>query len=89
MLSSILRNLSSALLVLCFATSVMAATGTPVMNVSGAGSDYIFVYQGNDTTTYADLSALGNSIIGWTATCTSGSCTVGDVLYVSSVGGNG
>ena len=89
MLSSILRNLSSALLVLCFATSVKAATGTPVMNVSGAGSDYIFVYQGNDTTTYADLSALGNSIIGWTATCTSGSCTVGDVLYVSSVGGNG
>ena len=89
MLSSILRNLSSALLVLCFATSVIAATNTPVMNVSGQGSDYIFVYEGNDTTTYADLSALGNSIIGWSATCTSGSCTVGDVLYVSSVGGNG
>lgn len=67
----------------------MAATDTPVMNVSGAGSNYIFVYQGNDTATYADLSALGNSIIGWTATCTSGSCTVGDVLYVSGVGGNG
>jgi hypothetical protein len=66
----------------------MAATGTPVMNVSGQGSDYIFVYQGNDTATYADLSALGNSIIGWTATCTSGSCTVGDVLYVGGVGGN-
>jgi hypothetical protein len=59
------------------------------MNVSGAGSDYIFVYQGNDTATYADLSALGNSIIGWTATCTSGNCTVGDVLYVGGVGGNG
>ena len=67
----------------------MAATDTPVMNVSGQGSDYIFVYQGNDTATYADLSALGNSIIGWTATCTSGSCTVGDVLYVGGVGGNG
>ena len=66
----------------------MADTGTPVMNVSGQGSDYIFVYQGNDTATYADLSALGNSIIGWTATCTSGSCTVGDVLYVGGVGGN-
>jgi hypothetical protein len=88
MLSSILRNLSSALLVLCFTTSAMAATDTPVMNVSGQGSDYIFVYQGNDTATYADLSALGNSIIGWTATCTSGSCTVGDVLYVGGVGGN-
>ena len=89
MLLSILRNLSSALVILCFATSAIAATDTPVMNVSGAGSNYIFVYQGNDTTTYADLSALGNSIIGWSATCTSGSCTVGDVLYVSGVGGNG
>ena len=75
-------------MILCFATSAMADTGTPVMNVSGQGSDYIFVYQGNDTATYADLSALGNSIIGWTATCTSGSCTVGDVLYVGGVGGN-
>ena len=89
MLLSILRNLSSALVILCFATSAIAATDTPVMNVSGAGSNYIFVYQGNDTTTYADLSALGNSIIGWSATCTSGSCTVGDMLYVSGVGGNG
>ena len=89
MLLSILRNLSSALVILCFATSAMADTGTPVMNVSGQGSDYIFVYQGNDTATYADLSALGNSIIGWSATCTSGSCTVGDMLYVSGVGGNG
>ena len=88
MLSSILRNLSSALLVLCVATSALADTDTPVMNVSGQGSDYIFVYQGNDTATYADLSALGNSIIGWTATCTSGSCTVGDVLYVGGVVGN-
>jgi hypothetical protein len=59
------------------------------MNVSGSGSDYIFVYQGNDTTTYTDLTALGNSIIGWTATCTSGNCTVGDTLIVGSIGGNG
>jgi hypothetical protein len=88
MLSLISRSLTSALVILCFATSAMADTGTPVMNVSGQGSDYIFVYQGNDTATYADLSALGNSIIGWTATCTSGSCTVGDVLYVGGVGGN-
>ena len=89
MLSSILRSLTSALVILCFVTSALADTDTPVMNVSGAGSNYIFVYEGNDTTTYADLSALGNSIIGWTATCTSGSCTVGDMLYVSGVGGNG
>ena len=72
-------------MILCFATSAMADTDTPVMNVSGAGSDYIFVYEGNDYTTYADLAALGNSIIGWSATCTSGNCTVGDVLYVSGV----
>ena len=88
MLSLILRSLTS-ILIICFATSALADTDTPVMNVSGAGSNYIFVYQGNDTTTYADLSALGNSIIGWSATCTSGSCTVGDMLYVSGVGGNG
>ena len=88
MLSSILRSLTS-ILILCLATSAIADTDTPVMNVSGSGSDYIFVYEGNDTTTYADLSALGNSIIGWTATCTSGNCTVGNVLYVSGVGGNG
>ena len=89
MLLSILRNLSSTLVILCFATSALADTDTPVMNVSGQGSDYIFVYEGNDYTTYADLAALGNSIIGWSATCTSGNCTVGDVLYVSGVGGNG
>lgn len=77
------------MVILCVATSALADTDTPVMNVSGSGSDYIFVYEGNDTTTYADLSALGNSIIGWTATCTSGNCTVGDVLYVGGVGGNG
>ena len=88
MLSSILRNLSSTLVILCVATSALADTDTPVMNVSGSGSDYIFVYEGNDTTTYADLSALGNSIVGWSATCTSGNCTLGDVLYVSGVGGN-
>ena len=87
MLSLILHRISIILFVLITNTS-HAATGTPVMNVSGQGSDYIFVYQGNDTATYADLSALGNSIIGWTATCTSGSCTVGDVLYVGGVGGN-
>ena len=85
MLSSILRNLSSALVILCVATSALADTDTPVMNVSGQGSDFIFVFEGNNYTTYADLAALGNSIIGWSATCTSGNCTVGDVLYVSGV----
>ena len=89
MLSSISRKISSIIILAWFiSVDAYADTGTPVMNVSGSGSDYIFVYEGNDSTTYADLSALGNSIIGWTATCTSGSCTVGDVLYVGGVGGN-
>ena len=86
MLSSISRKISSIIILAWFiSVDAYADTGTPVMNVSGSGSDYIFVYQGNDNTTYTDLSALGNSIIGWTATCTSGNCTVGDVLYVSGV----
>jgi len=91
MLSSILRSLSklALVLILFLPVNAYADTGTPVMNVSGSGSDYIFVYEGNDSTTYADLSALGNSIIGWTATCTSGNCTVGDTLIVGSIGGNG
>ena len=84
MLSLILRSLTS-ILIICFATSALADTDTPVMNVSGQGSDFIFVFEGNNYTTYADLAALGNSIIGWSATCTSGNCTVGDVLYVSGV----
>ena len=89
MWSSLSRKASSIIILAWFISAdAYADTGTPVMNVSGQGSDYIFVYQGNDTATYADLSALGNSIIGWTATCTSGSCTVGDVLYVGGVGGN-
>jgi len=90
MLSSILRKISSTLILAWFISAdAYADTGTPVMNVSGSGSDYIFVYEGNDTTTYTDLSALGNSIIGWTATCTSGNCTVGDTLIVGGIGGNG
>lgn len=90
MLSSILHKISSTLIIAWFISAyAYADTGTPVMNVSGSGSDYIFVYQGNDSTTYADLSALGNSIIGWTATCTSGNCTVGDTLIVGGIGGNG
>ena len=84
MLSLILRSLTS-ILIICFVTSALADTDTPVMNVSGQGSDFIFVFEGNNYTTYADLAALGNSIIGWSATCTSGNCTVGDVLYVSGV----
>ena len=90
MLSSISRKISSIIILAWFISAdAYADTGTPVMNVSGNGSDYIFVYQGNDNTTYTDLTALGNSIIGWTATCTSGNCTVGDTLIVGSIGGNG
>ena len=93
MLSSISRKLNNFLLYLFFATPLHAATDTPVMNVSGQGSDYIFVYNGNDTTTFADLSALGNSIVVWIGTMTSysgfGSGSVGDTLIVGSYTLNG
>ena len=88
MLSSISRKLSSFLLCIFFVTTVHAATNTPVMNVSGQGSDYIFVYKGNDTTTFTDLSALGNSIVGWIGTMTSysgfGSGSVGDTVIIGA-----
>ena len=46
-----------------------ATTTAPAMNVSGQGSDYIFVFRGNSPTEFATLSALGQGVVGWTATC--------------------
>jgi len=94
MLSSILRKASSIIILAWFISSdAYADTGTPVMNVSSQGSTYIYVYNGNDTTTFADLVALGNSIVGWIATMTSysgfGSGSVGDTAFVCSVSGSG
>ncbi len=50
-------------------TQVTAATIPAAMNVSGPGSDYIFVFRGNNPAEFDALVALGQSVIGWTATC--------------------
>jgi hypothetical protein len=53
------------------ATSVGAA-----MNVSGQGSDYIFVYRGNNPNEFDALVAQGlGNLAGWKATCVSSGCT--------------
>lgn len=47
----------------------------PAMNVSGQGSDYIFVYRGNSQNEFDALVAQGlNNLSGWTVTCTSAEC---------------
>lgn len=39
------------------------------MNVSAPGSDYIFIYKGNDPILFSQLSILGQDVVGWTAIC--------------------
>lgn len=39
------------------------------MNVSAPGSDYIFIYKGNDPILFSQLSMLGQDLVGWTAIC--------------------
>jgi hypothetical protein len=46
---------------------VNATTTAAGMNVSSSGSDYIFIYRGNDPTTFDALIAYNP--VGWTATC--------------------
>jgi hypothetical protein len=67
MLLSILRSLTSLLACLLFANSAWATTTTQAMNVSGQGSDYIFVFRGNDAAFYDALVAYNP--VGWTAVC--------------------
>ena len=58
-------------LVMCNRTT--AATVSPAMNVSSQGSDYIFVYRGNNPTEFDALIAYNPT--GWSATCTGQPCT--------------
>lgn len=37
------------------------------MNVAAPGSDYIFIYKGNDPVLFSQLAILGTDLIGWTA----------------------
>ena len=49
------------------------------MNVAAPGSDYIFIYKGNDPILFSQLAIKGQDLVGWTAV--SGS----DALTVTSV----
>jgi hypothetical protein len=37
------------------------------MNVSAPGSDYIFIFKGNDPVLFSQLAILGQDLVGWTA----------------------
>jgi hypothetical protein len=64
------------LMLLLFVSSVQAAFVGPAMNVSGSGSDYIFVYRGNNPQEFDALLAQGlSNLAGWIANCTSQGCT--------------
>jgi hypothetical protein len=56
-------------------SKTQAITVPAAMNVSGQGSDYIFVYRGNNPNEFDTLVAQGlNNLRGWSATCTSSQC---------------
>jgi len=59
-----------------------AATVSPAMNVSGQGSDYIFVYRGNNPTEFDALIAYNP--VGWTATCSTGQPCSGQTATIVS-----
>jgi uncharacterized membrane protein len=46
--------------------------GLAGMNVSAPGSDYIFIFKGNDPILFSQLAIKGEDIVGWTAVSTSG-----------------
>jgi hypothetical protein len=65
------------LIFLAFVSIVtQAITVDPAMNVSGQGSDYIFVYRGNNPNQFDTLVSQGlSNLVGWTATCNTCSAT--------------
>lgn len=83
-LLSISRSLTNTLIiVLCLYSSTVHATTTHAgMNVSGQGSDYIFLYRGNDIALYDQMQAAGP--VGWTAVCSSG-CVAGSYYTIGAV----
>ena len=83
MLLSILRSLTSLFACLLFANSVWATTTTQTMNVSGQGSDYIFVFRGNDSAFYDALVAYNP--VGWTAVCHESQACAGTYFTISAV----
>lgn len=67
-------------LVMCNRTN--AATVSPAMNVSSQGSNYIFVYRGNNPTEFDALVAYNP--VGWTATCSTGQACTGQTATIDS-----
>ena len=57
------------------------AGGSAGMNVSAPGSDYIFIYKGNDPLLFSQLALLGQGLVGWTAVCEA----CGNDLKITSV----
>ena len=56
---------------------------TPGMNVSGQGSDYIFIFRGNNPEVFATLQANLANLIDWMWECTSGAeCGDNQVGYI-------
>jgi hypothetical protein len=82
MLLLTLRSLTNVLVCLLFANSVWATTTTQTMNVSGQGSDYIFVFRGNDPAFYDALVAYNP--VGWTAVCHSSQACAGTYYTISA-----
>ena len=54
--------------------------GLAGMNVSAPGSDYIFIYRGNDPILFSQLAIKGEDLVGWTAVSTGG-----EALRISSI----
>ena len=51
------------------------------MNVAAPGSDYIFIFKGNDPVLFSQLAILGQDIVGWTAiTDTGQNLTITEVV---------
>jgi hypothetical protein len=60
-----------------------AKSTTPGMNVSGQGSDYIFIFRGNNPEVFATLQSNLNNLDGWMWECTSGAeCGDNQVGYI-------
>jgi hypothetical protein len=54
--------------------------GLAGMNVSAPGSDYIFIYKGNDPILFSQLAIKGEDLVGWTAVSSSG-----EALKITSI----
>lgn len=74
--------ISIILAVVLISNKAHATTTSASMNVSGPGSDYIFIFRGNDPAFFDALQQYNP--VGWTATCSSG-CPQGSYFTISSI----